>query len=156
MTPQDMLKLWPRLENVNPAKLSCPPIMKKNLYTWLPQFLAGTPTYKPRVDFIPLHLYNRNAYTTLNDIDKCWITFKKPIWLTEFAIADYTKTNPTFTDAEIINFFNIIIPQLERRPYVQRYSYFCNSIDANVKAGALWTNDTIPQLNKYGTQYFSL
>lgn len=156
MSPSEMLKLWPLVESVKPKMLSCPSVMKKNIYTWLPEFFNGNGLYKPRVDFIPLHLYNRDAKTTLNDIDKCWITFKKPIWITEFSIADYSVSNPTFTDNEKIAFFNLIIPELEKRPYVLRYSYFCNLNDPNVKDGTIWTTDTIPLLNKYGIQYISL
>lgn len=50
---------------------------------------------KPKVDFMAIHWYGgTNAKSFLAHIDSVYAKYGKPIWVTEFASADWTGGNP--------------------------------------------------------------
>ena len=77
------------------------------------------------IDFIELHHYSCNSNelnTTINEIYK---QTKKPIWITEFACADYSNNNNPYKNPTAqLNYMKSVLPMLEANPYVEKYSWF--------------------------------
>jgi|GEM_PF-516972 len=82
------------------------------------------------VDFIAIHCYLDGTYadTFLQMIDDCYEKYHKPIWITEFGIAEWSqgKWNSNNPDAlrDVAEFMKKVIPALDQREYVERYAWF--------------------------------
>ncbi len=125
--------------------------------SWLTNFMnvvetrnANTdPNDDMRVDSIAFHWYgasNPNAVSAannfLNRVEWYHTTFNRPVWITEFAMHDWEGDNLT---SEMIQanaqFLEIVLPELESRSYVERYSYYNWFDDAAIFDQA---NDRMP------------
>lgn len=108
---------------------------------------------KSATNFIAVHNYNKyyndksTALDYLEKIDDCYNKYRKPIWITEFAIWKFDK-NDKAGCAKTQEFMKIVLKGLNERSYVERYSWFSpdlNSKDAsssslfNYSTGALTT-----------------
>lgn len=137
----EALNLWPLMmapgrrlgspaTSTNPAKLG----------SWLDLFMAGG----PQVDFVCVHWYappNVNAF--LNQIDAIWAKYKKPIWVTEFAVADWAGKYPGGYDVNLVQeFMKGACAGLDMRDYVERYTWKTRSAsDACLGTSALFNDD---------------
>jgi Glycosyl hydrolase catalytic core len=120
--PEENLLYWPLIEAVNARRIGAPSNGFRNLLTWMPIFLAGNATYKPKVDFISLHWYGNNASQFLEFVDLAWTILKMPIWVTEYSMADWhaTLANPSkLTMDDAIAFNSITQAGLESRPFIE-------------------------------------
>ena len=64
------------------------------------------------------------AYIESNASLAGWEQFGKPIWLTEFALANFGGSPETPTDQQQAAFLTAATAMLQRLPYVQRYAWF--------------------------------
>lgn len=95
---------------------------------WFQPFMKKMKENKMDVDFITLHHYwnwhtREGAEAFLKIVDESWEMYHKPIWITEFALSgvpDWTKQ----TRQSAINYMKIVLPELDKRDYVERYSWF--------------------------------
>ena len=94
---------------------------------------------KAATNFIAVHNYNKyyngkdTALDYLEKIDECYNKYRKPIWITEFAIWKFDK-NDKAGCAKTQEFMRIVLKGLNERSYVERYSWFSpdlNSKDAS-------------------------
>lgn len=126
MSVDKAIELWPRLENFG-IKLGSPATAKNplNKDSWLEQFMTRIQLENLRVDFICIHWYAPpNPDSLLRLVDGVWEKWGKPIWITEFAVADWkTKTMTKYTHEQVQNFMKTVIPELEKRDYVERYTW---------------------------------
>lgn len=99
----------------------------------------------PRVDFICLHWYAPpNVTSFLNFIDDTWNKFHKPIWVTEFAVADWNHKFPPhgYSVNATMTFMKDAMIGLEKRSYVQRYTWKTRSTtDPAMGNSALYNAD---------------
>jgi hypothetical protein len=156
-TVEQTLKIHKEIEEViQPKYLSSPAVTKRNGMPFLLKFMEGNTEYKPRCDFICIHYYDYDANEFLKFVDLFWTTFKKPIWITEFSIVDWTKKRPINNEV-IKNFMNIAIKGLEERPYVIKYFWFSNTTihDGLLKQMSLYDVNT-KDLTEIGRHFFSL
>lgn len=108
----------------SPASALCPPWSDD----WFQPFMEQLTAKGMDVDFIAVHHYwnwytEEGAYEFLKLIDETWEMYGKPIWITEFAITGV----PGRTDEElkiVYDYMNIVIPELDKREYVERYAWF--------------------------------
>lgn len=100
---------------------------------WTPFWDGMTVDERNDMSFIAVHAYQHyynNADTALqylHTIDEIYAKYHKPIWLTEFAVADsYNKFSPTNAKqvAQVQEFMKIVLKGLNERSYVERYSWF--------------------------------
>lgn len=98
---------------------------------WLDRFMKGAAARGYRVDFIPLHWYgsdfNAQASTghLKNYLRAVHQRYKKPIWLTEYALIDFSTGTPKYpTKARQAAFVKKSTAMLEKLPYVKRYAWF--------------------------------
>jgi hypothetical protein len=77
--------------------------------------------------------------------------YKKPIWITEFAVADWSATTQSkYSESQVIDFMEDILPALDDLPYVERYCWKTRTTsDTNMGTSALFNDDgTLTRLGK--------
>lgn len=92
------------------------------------------------MDAVAFHWYGASspnaaaaANSFLNRVDWYHTRFNRPVWITEFAMHDWEGDDPTEAMIQAnAEFLEIVIPQLEARSYVERYSYYNWFDDARV------------------------
>ena len=157
MTVNEAIELWPKLESIG-APLGSP-VTASPSSSWLSNFMNAAKNQNLRVDFIALHIYDiANPETFLNKIDEIHSTYNLPIWITEFALRDFqandNKPNK-YSVEDVLSFMKEVLPGLESRSYVKRYSWFDTSTD-NKNYEKLRTADLInenDELTAIGSYY---
>ena len=110
---------------------------------WFSDFMAGASARNYRIDFIAVHCYVRDPYQFLSYIDNLHNRYwQHPLWITEFAPADWSGTNPVSVD-EAKNFMRIVVPALNSRWYVARYAWYTGA-----DPGGTWTLSSAGLVNK--------
>lgn len=114
------------------------------------------------VDFIPVHIYydwagDGMAEAFLEAIDNLYETYHKPIWVTEFGIANpgLYGANSNYKEAkkQIATYLKETIAGLEARDYVERYTWFNFSVnDASGGKTALYDQES-GELTELGELY---
>ena len=157
MTFDEALSVHKGIEdNIQPVLLSSPAITKMYGVPWLKQFIAGNGIYVPRVDFIAIHWYDLDPYKFLQYVDDVYKTFNKPIWVTEFSLADWKLNNPQLTEENNVKrFMDITMTGLENRPFVQRYAWFSSTTNSAISKCSLWDINT-KDLTTLGKYYFGI
>ncbi|MDD2798032.1 MAG: glycoside hydrolase family protein [Bacteroidales bacterium] len=130
MTPQEAIDYWPYLMSFNIPLGSPAPagIMKGNSGAiWMDEFMSLVKEKNYRVDFLCMHMYPSKAENFKALVDSVWNRYGLPIWITEFCLNDpaATETVPNkFTQDDVIAFMADVLPWLDSKPYVKRYSWF--------------------------------
>lgn len=156
MTVSQALKLWPQLESIGLPLGS--PAADWPTRQWIYDFLDSCKLQGKRVDFICVHMYvgtdDNSFIQTLQDL---YNKYKLPIWVTEFATADWSATtadaNPYKPD-QVLAFMQRLLPKLEALDFVKRYSWF--SGDPN--SPQMWSSaliDAKGNLTTLGSWYAS-
>jgi len=151
------LKLWPQLESIGLPLGS--PAADWPTNKWIYDFLDSCKIQNKRIDFICVHMYanvDENVY--LNTLKEVYNKYKLPIWITEFAPADWNAQKPAdnlYTPAQVLAFMQRLLPKLEQLDYVKRYSWF--SGDPN--SAQMWSsalidaNGNLTELGKWYANY---
>lgn len=147
LSVSDALVAWKKMSDAFTAegvKLVSPAVSgtgPRALDDWLYPFmdavdasLADTdPTNDMHVDAIGYHFYTvrynaqDEADKLLNAIDTIWQKYQRPIWLTEFAGLFYANHSDTRLANRVAfneQFLSILIPEFEKRDYVERYAWW--------------------------------
>ena len=147
MTVEEALKLWPDLEKTN-RRLGSPVTVHPD-NEWMQAFMNGAKDKGLRVDFICVHWYGeRDADKFIGRIQEVHELYKKPIWITEFAIADWSakslKENK-HTPEDVLKFMEDVLPRLEKLDFVERYAWFpAKAGDPKLGHSALFGKDGKP------------
>ncbi|MBU6530926.1 glycosyl hydrolase [Streptomyces mayonensis] len=131
MTPEQALDLWPRLEATG-LRLGAPAVAGGGDVAdgWLDRFMRGAEERGLRVDFIPLHWYGSDfgpgAAGQLRDyLQAVHDRYHKPVWLTEYALIDYTQDVPRYpSEEEQTRFITASTQMLNGLDFVERYAWF--------------------------------
>ena len=97
---------------------------------WLDQFISGAAARGYRVNFITLHWYGADfatgpAVSQLESyLQAVHARYHKPIWLTEFALANFGGSPQTPSRPQQAAFLTAATAMLQRLSYVQRYAWF--------------------------------
>ena len=163
MTVQEALSLWPQLMATG-MELGSPAVSAQAAAPggWLDQFMAGAKTHGYRVDFIALHWYGTDfrtgpAATQLQDyLQSVYDRYHLPIWLTEFALANFQDQVPAFAPAaEQASFLTAATKMLATLSYVQRYAWFALPVSATSGTAGLFSTATSPVATKVGLAFAS-
>lgn len=135
--PGTMLSRWNMFrENKGNIRLGSPATESFQINSdkwWTPFWNGLTVDERNDMSFIAVHAYQHyydNADTALqylHAIDEIYAKYHKPIWVTEFAVADsYNKFSPTNAkhNAQVQEFMKIVLKGLNERSYVERYAWF--------------------------------
>jgi hypothetical protein len=154
MSVDDALELWPALEKTN-RRLGSPATVHPD-NAWMKAFMEGVEEKELRVDFICVHWYGElDAGKFIRRMEQVHKLYKKPIWITEFAIADWSakslKDNK-HSPRDVLKFMKDVLPELEKLDFVERYAWFPGKPgDARLGNSALFDKDG--ELTKLGEFY---
>ncbi len=126
MSVTKALSLWPYLQELNVPLGS--PAAANDFGTWFNQFMDSVKVKGYRVDFICYHSYGGpNGTAFLNNVKLLYDTYKLPVLITEFAVADWSASSPAnnkYSDAQVMNFMKEVLPALDTASYVLGYAWF--------------------------------
>jgi len=131
MSPAQALSLWPQLMATG-LRLGSPAVATGGATPggWLDQFMSGAAARGYRVNFITLHWYGSDfatgpAVSQLESyLQAVHARYHKPIWLTEFALANFGGSPQTPSRPQQAAFLTAATAMLQRLGYVQRYAWF--------------------------------
>ncbi|MEW2047619.1 glycoside hydrolase family protein [Streptomyces sp. NPDC005476] len=132
MTVDQALDLWPRLQSTG-LRLGAPAVATGGDVAggWLDRFMKGAAARHYRVDFIPLHWYgadfdSRRATGQLRGyIEAVHKRYRKPVWLTEYALTDFSSGTPRYpAEEQQAAFVKKSTAMLQHLSYVRRYAWF--------------------------------
>jgi len=126
MSVQDAAATWATLSQLG-TRISSPATATP-LGGWALSFEKRAKASNLRVDFMAIHLYGPpDPQKFLQRLDAVYKHYGKPIWITEFAVADWSArqagTN-RYSEEQVMAFMKAVIPELEKRSYVERYAWF--------------------------------
>ncbi|KAA1260581.1 Glycosyl hydrolase catalytic core [Rubripirellula obstinata] len=126
MTVDQALDLWPLLMDLNVPLVS--PSCAHPDREWMLDFMKGVQRRDLRVDYIGAHSYGGlNPQALVRRMEKVARTFRRPVWITEFAVADWkakTLKQNKHSPQKIARFMQNVIPALNASPYIARYAWF--------------------------------
>ncbi|WP_306916634.1 MULTISPECIES: glycoside hydrolase family protein [unclassified Arthrobacter] len=125
MSVATAIKLWPQLERAG-LRLGSPGAVQA-MGDWLMKFMDQAAAKDLRVDFVTMHSYAPpHADNFLEYVQRLHDRYDKPIWITEFAVADWdatTKSPSRFTEKEILAYMRDTVAGLREMPFVERFAW---------------------------------
>lgn len=136
LTPKEAAAYWPKFEALLAARpdlrlgAPCPAgngtknAKYPDPFVWMDAYVAALPPGAfAKHSFTTMHYYGNSVSQLKAQIDRMWATYKKPIWLTEFAAVS--------KDANVhLKFMEEALTMLDAHPHVERYAWFATSYDA--------------------------
>ena len=137
MSVDRALELWPQLEATGIPLVSPSPVHYDN--EWMIEFMQRADEAGARIDDIAFHWYGgTDAQWFLDLLDRVYERYQRPIWITEFAPADWEATsreNNRMRPEAVLEFMRTVLPELDRRDYIVRYAWF-----HDYSSNQLWTS----------------
>lgn len=130
MSVEEVINIWPDISTLS-DKIISPGV--NALSPWMDKFYRMAINRNYQIDYIAVHYYSASdAKSFLSRIDEVYQKYHLPIWITEFAVADYSSSKRNcrkdcqnqYTPEYVLNFMKEVLPELEKRPYVVRYAWF--------------------------------
>ncbi len=126
MTVEKALEAWPELERTR-LRLGSPAAVHAN-GEWMKSFMAQAKDKGYRVDFVCVHTYpGPDSDAFIKHIENIHKLYGKPIWITEFAVADWeakTLAQNRHSEARVLQFMQEVLPRLDTLDCVERYAWF--------------------------------
>jgi len=130
MTPAQALDLWPQLQATG-MRLGSPAVAfgGDRAGGWLDQFMSGAASKGYRVDFITLHWYGSDFSAAAVNQLRGYLQavanrYHKPVWLTEFALINFSGSPKFPTQAQQSAFVTNGTAMLDSLPFLERYAWF--------------------------------
>ncbi|MCF7817605.1 MAG: glycoside hydrolase family protein [Kiritimatiellales bacterium] len=124
--------LWPNVVATGLRLGSPATVNSTNL--WMQSFVSSIESTGQRLDFIAVHWYGgANPDNLLRQLETVHQLYGRPIWITEFAVADWGAANrgySLYSPEQVLAFMKTVIPALEQLDYIERYSWF-SPVDPN-------------------------
>ncbi|MEU5253609.1 sigma-70 family RNA polymerase sigma factor [Streptomyces longwoodensis] len=149
MSVDQALQLWPKL--MAAGKILGSPAVATGAATpggWLDRFMAGAAQKGYRVDFVTLHWYGGDFRTPQaveqlkSYLTSVYARYHKPIWLTEYALIDFSQGTRFPSAAQQAAFVTASTKMLDSLPYVHRYAWFGLGADPSKPSSGLFTDGT--------------
>ncbi len=132
LTVEQALDAWPKLEALG-MRLGSPAVgtgddLKPD--GWLARFMAGAKQRGYRVDFLCLHPYQSSfdpevaTRDLVRELTEVHDRYHLPIWVTEYAIANWEATPVTPNAATEAEFVRRSTAAMDRLPFVERYAWY--------------------------------
>ncbi len=153
---EEAIREWPQLSGLS-DRISAP--AAKPFDAWMRRFMVEARARNLEIDFVPLHWYGGpDSRRFLRYVDRVHDLYGLPIWITEFAVADWKAkrfgTRNRFTEEDVIRFIEAVLPELERRDFVERYAWLVAATGKeSLRASLLVTSDG--KMTKVGKAYAS-
>lgn len=157
MTVDEAIALWPRLEELGVPLGSPAPVNPTN--DWITEFMQKAEAQNLRVDFMCVHSYGGlNVDAFMNKMEQTHQQFNRPVWITEFAVADWNANTPEenrFSASEIQGFMRDLFPKLYAADYIERFAWFSSGPDNPALAPSTLydEDDNLTPLGQYYANY---
>lgn len=127
MTVEAVIQRWPEIAEL--ADQVGSPAPSGVLGPWFDAFFRQLEGRGMKLDFMAVHLYGPpDPVSFLKNIDAVYEKYRLPIWITEFAVADWEASKKLkrnrYSADQVLAFMRAVLPELEKRPYVVRYAWF--------------------------------
>ena len=126
MTVRRALRHWPKLESTGMV-LGSPACVHPD-DRWMQAFMRGAVRQHYRVNFVCVHWYGPpSAASFLGMLRRTYAIYHRPIWITEFAVADWgagRKRPNRYPPAVVARFMRIVLPVLNELKYIQCYAWY--------------------------------
>lgn len=126
MTVEKALEAWPELQQTK-LRLGSPATVHAD-GEWMKSFMTQAKAKGYRVDFVCVHAYpGPNAAAFVKRLENIHKLYGKPIWTTEFAVADWqakTLAENRFSEGQVLQFMKEVLPRLDELDFVERYAWF--------------------------------
>lgn len=143
MTVDQAIALWPQLEELGVPLVSPATVNPNN--DWMKEFMTRADELNLRVDYVAVHHYGGpNVLNFINKLKTTYEDYGRPIWVTEFAVADWNATSPdnnTHTEAEVMDFMRDALVAMDDIDWIFRYSWF-DGRNAPLFTSALFDDDS--------------
>jgi RNA polymerase sigma factor (sigma-70 family) len=156
MSVDSALALWPQLLGTG-LTVGSPAVAYGGATAggWLDRFMSGAAARGYRVDFIALHWYGGD-FSTANAVNQLrsylqavYNRYHKPIWLTEYALIDFSNGTRFPTQAQQAAFCTASISMLGGLSFVQRYAWFAlPADDAKDSTGLYRSGPTVTDVGR--------
>lgn len=157
MTTGEAVALWPKLEATG-LRLGSPATIKPNAW-WMDTFMTKAKNAGLRIDFVTCHIYGwPNAADFLRKIDTLHEKWGKPVWVTEYAVADFSANETTpnrYSRSQVNEFMEATVKGMRERPYVERFAWKTRAA-GDIKMGSSAIFHTDGSLTSTGRLYASL
>lgn len=156
MTVEKALSLWPQLQNTGMA-LGSPAVATGGATPggWLDRFMSGAASKGYRVDFICLHWYggdfnsSRATSQLKSYLSAVYNRYHKPIWLTEYALINFSNGTSYPSQAQQAAFVTSSIAMLDSLSYLARYAWFAlPAADSGTSTGLFQSGPKATQVGR--------
>uniref|UniRef100_A0A7V4XSB1 Asl1-like glycosyl hydrolase catalytic domain-containing protein n=1 Tax=Acidobacterium capsulatum TaxID=33075 RepID=A0A7V4XSB1_9BACT len=158
MTVETALETWPMFEGIASELVS--PAAANARGPWMDKFMRGVEKKKLRVDSIAVHNYGPPSVEQfLNILHDVHGLYQRPIWVTEFAVADWQAKHGAanrFSVDQVAEFMQTACVEMDKIPWIKGYAWFPF---AGKSSNALRTSvlfDADGNLNELGKVYARL
>lgn len=143
MTVDEAIALWPQLETLG-VPLGSPATVSPN-NEWMIDFMEKAEALNLRIDFVTVHSYGGpNVLSFINKLKETYQAYERPIWVTEFAVADWNATSPEnnrHSEAAVIEFMEDALVAMNDIDWVHRYAWFDGGTRPPLASSALFDED---------------
>lgn len=152
------LDAWPQFDGIATELVS--PAAANSLGLWMQEFMDGVKKRKLRVDSVAVHSYpGPSASGFLSMLNRVHEYYKRPIWVTEFAVADWQAKGGLenrFSVTQVAEFMEEVCTEMNRIPWVKGYAWFPSAGKASnvLRTSVLFDEDG--NLNQLGKLYARL
>ncbi len=153
MTVDEAIALWPKMEEVG-VPLGSPATVNP-LNDWMKEFMSKASAQGLRIDFVCVHSYGGASFTSLKEkLESTYNEYGKPIWITEFAVADWNASSPAenkYSPSQVLDFMKTALPALDKMEIIERYSWFsAKTTNPALTSSALYDeNDNLTVLGRF-------
>lgn len=144
MTVEQALNAWPLLEESGMRLGS--PAPADPLGEWMRSFMKQAKNRNYRIDFVCVHCYDDpNPVSFLKRLERIHQLYQKPIWITEFAVADWKAKDAKeiqYSEQDVVRFMEKVLPKLDRMDFIERYAWFhTGPNDKHIGCSALYDGE---------------
>lgn len=126
MSVDEAIALWPQLEEIGVPLVSPATVNPTN--AWMQEFMSRADALGLRVDYVAVHHYGGpNVLSFINKLKETYEAYDRPIWITEFAVADWNATSPEnnrYSTAQVEAFMEETLVALDEIDWIYRYAWF--------------------------------
>ena len=149
---------WPQLQGI--AKELVSPAPADPLGTWMQTFMNAIEQQNLQCDAVAVHSYGGiNSSAFLDMLDNVYTLYQRPIYVTEFAVADYNAVNGVpnqYSVQQVSDFMETVCPAMDNLTYVKGYAWYpWPSTNSNALASSVLFN-TDGSLTALGLLYSQL
>lgn len=152
------IAVWPQFQGIATELVA--PAAANPLGTWMQIFMSAVEKQNLQVDSVAVHSYGSPSSSTfLNLLNSVHNLYQRPIWVTEFAVADWQAVNGvpnSYSVTQVADFMQTVCPAMDKLPWIKGYAWYpWGSSSSNaLTTSALF--DSNGNLNELGKLYASL